>query len=100
MAASAPKTKSAPIQLLTGSDEDAVKRAAAELAAKLAPEDPMNFETIDGLAQCRLRDMYRRCRGMHRLAFHAGDEITKQPKVHGSFPFVTTSNATVLLIAP
>src|SRR6202000_793125 len=45
------KTKSAPIQLLTGSDEDAVKRSAAELAAKLAPEDPMNFETIDARAR-------------------------------------------------
>jgi len=47
MAASATKTK---IHLLSGSDEDAVKRAAADLAAKLAPEDPMNFETIDGRA--------------------------------------------------
>jgi DNA polymerase-3 subunit delta len=48
MAASS--TKTVPIHLLTGSDEDAVKKAAAELAAKLAPDDAMNFETIDGRA--------------------------------------------------
>ena len=47
MAASATKTK---IHLLAGADEDALKKAAADLAAKLAPEDPMNFETIDGRA--------------------------------------------------
>jgi DNA polymerase-3 subunit delta len=39
-----------PIHLLVGSDEDGVKKAAAGLAAKLAPDDPMNFETIDGRA--------------------------------------------------
>ena len=50
MAASATKTKSAPIQLLSGSDEDALKKAAADLAVKLAPEDAMNLETIDGRA--------------------------------------------------
>src|ERR1700689_457277 len=48
MAASS--TKTVPIHLLTGSDEDAVKKAAVELAAKLAPDDAMNFETIDGRA--------------------------------------------------
>lgn len=50
MATAASNTKAAPIHLLTGSDEDAVKKAAADLAAKLAPEDPMNFETFDGRA--------------------------------------------------
>ncbi len=50
MAASAPKSKSVPIHFLCGDDEDAVKRAAAELAQKLAPDDPMNLETIDGRA--------------------------------------------------
>jgi DNA polymerase-3 subunit delta len=50
MATAASNTKATPIYLLTGSDEDAVKKAAAELAQKLAPEDPMNFETIDGRA--------------------------------------------------
>jgi DNA polymerase-3 subunit delta len=43
-------TKAVPIHFLAGSDEDAVKKAAADLAQKLAPEDPMNFETIDGRA--------------------------------------------------
>ena len=43
-------TKAAPIQFLCGSDEDAVKKAAAALAQKLAPEDAMNMETIDGRA--------------------------------------------------
>ncbi len=43
-------TKAVPIHFLAGSDEDAVKKAAAELAKKLAPEDPMNLETIDGRA--------------------------------------------------
>jgi len=44
-------TKAAvPIHFLAGSDEDAVKKAAAELSQKLAPEDPMNFETVDGRA--------------------------------------------------
>lgn len=43
-------TKAAPIQFLCGSDEDAVKKAAAVLAQKLAPEDAMNLETIDGRA--------------------------------------------------
>jgi DNA polymerase-3 subunit delta len=46
----ASSTKTIPIHLLAGSDEDGVKRAASELAAKLAPEDAMNFETIDGRA--------------------------------------------------
>ncbi|MCE0482668.1 MAG: DNA polymerase III subunit delta [Methylacidiphilales bacterium] len=50
MAPSASNTKAAPIHFLCGSDEDAVKKAAADLAAKLAPADPMNFETIDGRA--------------------------------------------------
>ncbi len=48
MAASA--TKTVPIHLLVGSDEDAVKKAAADLAQKLAPDDAMNLETIDGRA--------------------------------------------------
>jgi DNA polymerase-3 subunit delta len=48
MAASA--TKTTPIYFLSGTDEDALKKAAADLAAKLAPDDPMNFETIDGRA--------------------------------------------------
>jgi DNA polymerase-3 subunit delta len=42
--------KSNPIHLLYGTDEDAVKKAAAALAQKLAPEDAMNLETIDGRA--------------------------------------------------
>jgi len=51
MAASATnKTSTVPIHFLCGSDEDGVKRAAADLAARLAPDDPMNFETIDGRA--------------------------------------------------
>src|SRR5471030_442614 len=50
MAASASNTKTVPIHFLCGSDEDAVKKAAAELAQKLAPEDAMNLETIDGRA--------------------------------------------------
>ncbi len=48
MAASATNTKVTPIHFLCGSDEDAVKKAAADLAQKLAPEDPMNLEIIDG----------------------------------------------------
>jgi DNA polymerase-3 subunit delta len=43
-------TKAIPIHFLSGSDEDGVKKAAAELAKKLAPADPMNLETIDGRA--------------------------------------------------
>ncbi len=50
MAASAINTKTIPIHFLCGSDEDAVKKAAADLAQKLAPDDAMNFETIDGRA--------------------------------------------------
>jgi DNA polymerase-3 subunit delta len=50
MAPSAINTKAVPIQFLCGSDEDAVKKAAAEMAGKLAPGDAMNFETIDGRA--------------------------------------------------
>ncbi len=50
MAASATNTKSVPIQFLCGSDEEGVKKAAAELARKLAPEDAMKLETIDGRA--------------------------------------------------
>jgi DNA polymerase III subunit delta len=48
MAASATNTKVIPIHFLCGTDEDAVKKAAADLAQKLAPEDPMNLEIIDG----------------------------------------------------
>ena len=50
MAASSINTKAIPIHFLCGSDEDAVKKAAADLAQKLAPDDAMNFETIDGRA--------------------------------------------------
>jgi len=50
MAATASNTKAVPIHFLCGSDEDAVKKAATDLARKLAPEDQMNFETIDGRA--------------------------------------------------
>jgi DNA polymerase III delta subunit len=42
--------KPVPIRLLYGSDEAAVKKAAAALVAELAPTDGMNFETIDGRA--------------------------------------------------
>jgi len=41
-------TKAVPIHFLAGTDEDGVKKAAAELVKKLAPEDPMNLETIAG----------------------------------------------------
>ena len=51
MAAASANTKSAPVHFLCGSDEDAVKKAAAALAEKLAPGDAMNFETIDGRAE-------------------------------------------------
>lgn len=44
-------TKTVPIHLLTGSDEDALKKATADLVQKLAPSDPMNFETVDGRAE-------------------------------------------------
>ena len=46
----AKKTQSsAAIHFVTGSDESGVKKAAAELAAKLAPpDDPFAIETIDG----------------------------------------------------
>src|ERR1700683_3894976 len=50
MALVASNTKPVPIHFLCGSDEDAVKKAAADLAGKLAPDDAMNFETIDGRA--------------------------------------------------
>ena len=51
MATTASNTKAtASIHFLCGSDEDAVKKAAADLAQKLAPEDAMNLETIDGRA--------------------------------------------------
>ena len=50
MAIAASNTKAVPIHFLCGSDEDAVKKAAADLAAKLAPADPMNLEIIDGRA--------------------------------------------------
>ena len=46
----ASSSKTVPIYVLSGSDEDAVKKAAADLATKLAPDDAMNFETIDGRA--------------------------------------------------
>jgi len=48
MATASSNTKSVPIHFLCGSDEDAVKKAAADLARKLAPADAMNLETIDG----------------------------------------------------
>ena len=50
MATAASNTKAASIYFLCGSDEDAVKKAAADLARKLAPDDAMNLETIDGRA--------------------------------------------------
>src|SRR5258708_26173735 len=50
MATAAINTKAVPIHFLCGSDEDAVKKAAADLAVKLAPADAMNLETIDGRA--------------------------------------------------
>ena len=50
MATSASNTKAIPIHFLCGSDEDAVKKTASALAEKLAPQDGMNFEIIDGRA--------------------------------------------------
>jgi len=50
MPASASNTKAVPIHFLCGSDEDAVKKAAADLARQLAPADAMNLETIGGRA--------------------------------------------------
>jgi DNA polymerase-3 subunit delta len=50
MAPAASNSKTIPIHFLCGSDEDAVKKAAADLAGKLAPADTMNFETVDGRA--------------------------------------------------
>jgi DNA polymerase-3 subunit delta len=50
MAASATNMKTVPIHFLCGTDEDGVKKAAGELAKKLAPDDPMNLEMIDGRA--------------------------------------------------
>ncbi|MCE0498871.1 MAG: DNA polymerase III subunit delta [Methylacidiphilales bacterium] len=50
MATPASNTKAAAIHFLSGSDEDAVKKAAADLARRFAPDDAMNFETIDGRA--------------------------------------------------
>ncbi len=50
MATASSNTKAVPIHFLCGSDEDAVKKAAADLAQKLAPDDAMNLETIDGRA--------------------------------------------------
>ena len=50
MATAANNMKAVPIHFLCGSDEDAVKKAAADLAHKLDPGDAMNFETIDGRA--------------------------------------------------
>ncbi len=45
----APKSTASPIYFVTGSDEAAVKKLAAELAAQLAPsDDPFAVETIDG----------------------------------------------------
>ncbi len=48
MATAASNIKGTPIHFLCGSDEDALKKAAADLAQKLAPEDAMNLEIIDG----------------------------------------------------
>jgi len=42
--------KATPIHLVYGSDEDAVKKTTAALVQKLAPDDAMNLETIDGRA--------------------------------------------------
>src|SRR3984957_6734109 len=50
MATAASNTKAVPIHFLCGSDEDAVKKAAADLARKLAPADAMNLEAVDGRA--------------------------------------------------
>ena len=50
MATAASNLKAVPIHFISGSDEAAVKKAAAELAAKLAPADAMNLEVIDGRA--------------------------------------------------
>ncbi len=41
----------APIYFLCGEDEPTLKRAAQELRARLAPEDEMNYEVVDGQAE-------------------------------------------------
>lgn len=41
-------SKSKGIYLIHGSDETAVKKAAVKQSEALAPEDSMNFETVDG----------------------------------------------------
>jgi DNA polymerase-3 subunit delta len=46
------KKTTSPVHFVSGSDEAAVKRAAAELAAKLAPgADAFGLETIDGAVE-------------------------------------------------
>jgi DNA polymerase-3 subunit delta len=78
MVTAAPKTKTIPIHFLCGSDEDAVKKAAAELARKLAPADAMNFETVDGRADT-VDDVIRSIRqvreGILTLPFFGGGKL-------------------------
>ncbi|MEM1058592.1 MAG: DNA polymerase III subunit delta [Verrucomicrobiota bacterium] len=47
MASNGSKSKGG-LHLVHGSDETAVKKAAAALSERLAPEDSMNFEIVDG----------------------------------------------------
>src|SRR5271154_5938016 len=78
MAASPPKTKAVPIHLLVGSDEDAVKKAAADLAHKLAPDDAMNFETIDGRADSvddAIRSVQKVREAIMTLPFFGGGKL-------------------------
>jgi DNA polymerase-3 subunit delta len=74
----ASNSKSTPIHLLYGSDEDAVKKAAAVLAKKLAPEDAMNLETIEGRADNAddaVRSIQRVREAIMTLPFFGGGKL-------------------------
>jgi len=78
MATATSNTKTSPIHFLCGSDEDAVKKAAAALAAKLAPADAMNFETIDGRADSvddAIRSIQQVREGILTFPFFGGGKL-------------------------
>jgi len=71
-------TKAVPVHFLCGSDEDAVKKAAADLAQKLAPDDAMNFETIDGRADTvddAIRSIQKVREAIMTLPFFGGGKL-------------------------
>jgi DNA polymerase-3 subunit delta len=99
--ATASHTQKAPIHVLCGDGEPALKKAAAEWAAKLAPADALNSEIIDGMAESvddAVRSIGKVTEAILTLPFFGGGKLVWWKNVnffddssHGRYESVKTA---------